>query len=197
LTPVILGGLKALIEKIKTVKELEINKEVVTSSSAAVLARVYEPGLYAVSKFIAKRGGSFEQSRDIFHDALLILLKETQRGKNIESEVEYVVGISKHLWYRKIKEDITERTGHLQLEIESEKPCQISETKVLEFLLLSGKRCLDMLTAFYFKKQSITEVARDYHYSSEHSASVQKYKCIEKLRETIRTKSMSYEDFFE
>jgi hypothetical protein len=170
-------------------KEREINKEVLTSSSTAVLARVYEPGLYAVSKFIAKRGGSFEQSRDIFHDALLILLKETQRGKKIESEVEYVVGISKHLWYRKIKQDITERTGHSELEIEMESSSQIIETKVLNFLLLSGKRCLDMLTAFYFKNQSITEVAKTYHYSSEHSVSVQKYKCIEKLRETIRTKS--------
>jgi hypothetical protein len=34
-------------------------------------------------------------------------------------------------------------------------------------------------------------------FANEHSASAQKYKCLEKVREIVKQKSLTYEDFVE
>ena len=53
--------------------------------------------------------------------------------------------------------------------------------RLLNFLKIAGKRCLDLLRAFYFQQLPIKEIAGNLGYSNEHSVSVQKYKCLEKL----------------
>jgi hypothetical protein len=61
----------------------------------------------------------------------------------------------------------------------------------------AGTKCLNLLRSFYFENVTLKEVAMKFGYGSEHSAAVQKYKCLEKIRESIKEKSMTYEDFFE
>jgi hypothetical protein len=41
------------------------------------------------------------------------------------------------------------------------------------------------------------ELADLFGYAGERSATVQKYKCIEKVRETVKEQSLAYEDFIE
>jgi hypothetical protein len=72
----------------------------------------------------------------------------------------------------------------------------VNEIRLLNFLETSGKRCLDLLQKFYYEKSPLREIAKTLGYSSEHSVSVQKFKCIGKMREAIRSNAMNYEDFF-
>lgn len=44
---------------------------------------------------------------------------------------------------------------------------------------------------------SMEDLAGRFGYSIVRSATVQKYKCLKKVRDSIKEKSMSYEDFFE
>jgi hypothetical protein len=41
----------------------------------------------------------------------------------------------------------------------------------------------------------MTQVAETFGFSGVRSATVQKYKCIEKVRETVKQKALTYEDF--
>jgi hypothetical protein len=41
------------------------------------------------------------------------------------------------------------------------------------------------------------DIAGRFGFSGERSATVQKFKCLEKVRDTIKSKSLSYEDFVE
>jgi hypothetical protein len=43
----------------------------------------------------------------------------------------------------------------------------------------------------------MVKVAQLFGFSGERSATVQKYKCIEKVRETVKQKALTYEDFLE
>jgi hypothetical protein len=43
----------------------------------------------------------------------------------------------------------------------------------------------------------MNEVSQLHGFSNPHSASVQKYKCIEKIKVMVKQKSLSYEDFME
>jgi predicted DNA-binding protein YlxM (UPF0122 family) len=56
-----------------------------------------------------------------------------------------------------------------------------------------GKKCLELLQAFYYEQRSMQEIAETFHYKTRHSASVQKHKCLEKVREELKTSSV-YEE---
>ena len=90
----------------------------VTDERRVWLARLYEDVFPMVAKFVAKRGGSFDDAKDVFHDALVILYeKQVEEVLPQEIEVErYLVGIAKHLWLRKFREDHL-KTGLDDMEI--------------------------------------------------------------------------------
>jgi DNA-directed RNA polymerase specialized sigma24 family protein len=164
---------------------------------AELFQRIYEPGFYRVASFVAKNGGTYDDAQDIFQDALVVLCQHLGSNKEIESELAYVIGISKNLWYSRIGERsrtiLMEDFNHSYQE---DLP-GINENRLLELLTSTGRKCMDLLVNFYYENAGIKNIMKQFGFISEHSASVQKHKCIEKLRETIKTKSLTYEDFFE
>ncbi len=73
----------------------------------------------------------------------------------------------------------------------------IQAKRLLRVLELSGKKCMDLLRAFYYQRLPLKKLVSALGYANEHSASVQKYKCLEKIRNTVKEKSLTYEDFTE
>src|SRR5688572_16442745 len=74
-----------------------------------LFTRLYEDTFPKVATFIAHRGGTFDDAKDIFHDAIVIFYEKIA-SKEVEIKVSpdfYLVGIAKHLWIRKFKDDIT------------------------------------------------------------------------------------------
>ena len=166
------------------------------------MAEIYERAFPVVAGFISSAGGSVEDARDIFHDALVIYIEKITQGTAgiIKSEQAYILGIAKHLWLRKYHKDV-HRTSLSDVEHELVIPDDYFPTeannRLLNFLKITGRRCLDLLRAFYFQEMSIKDIAGQLGYSHEHSVSVQKYKCLEKVRNTVKTKSLTYDDFTE
>ncbi|WP_207425357.1 RNA polymerase sigma factor [Pedobacter sp. SYSU D00535] len=167
----------------------------------AGLENMYKRAFPALAKFIAKRGGSFEQARDVFHDALVIWYEKLEGRPNwsTEEDLKYLMGIAKNLWYREFsaeqaKQPLPETESWMLEAEESERP---SDSSLLAVLEASGKRCLELLKSFYYDKLTMTELAETFGFKTERSATVQKYKCLEKVRQTVKDKSLKYEDFLE
>ncbi len=60
-----------------------------TGSTEDELGRLYEQAFPAVAKFVSRMGGSLEQAKDIFHDALIIYLEgATQNNRTIHTTKE-------------------------------------------------------------------------------------------------------------
>jgi DNA-directed RNA polymerase specialized sigma24 family protein len=162
------------------------------------------PGLYedtfpAVASFVAKMGGTIDDAKDIFHDALIAYMESASRLKFSVEPGAYIVGIAKHLWLRKYKRD----AGRVDLDdierqivIADDTPLPVTQ-KVYALLQASGKACLELLQAFYYRKQDADEIAQSFNFSNARSATVQKFKCVEKLRDTVRKKSLNHEDFLD
>jgi len=160
---------------------------------------LYEERFPAVAKFVANRGGSFHDAKDIFQDALVIFYEKLVNEKlavHVSHEF-YVVGIAKHLWIRKFKDD------HKKVSLDAvekeiaipEDYFEITENRLTSIIELAGRKCLNLLRAFYYDNLPLQQIKEAFGFSNVHSASVQKYKCIEKMRNTIQEKSMGYEDF--
>lgn len=173
-----------------------------TTSGNYAIEEIYEQVFPAVAKIISSTGGSFEDAKDIFHDALVIFLekKSENLANAITSDGAYIVGISKHLWirkHRKHRDRISLNNMENEIAIPADYFPATNHKRLLGFLKIVGVRCLDLLRAFYFRQSSIKEIVKDLGYLNEHSASVQKYKCLEKLRNTVIEKSLTYDDFTE
>jgi RNA polymerase sigma factor (sigma-70 family) len=167
-----------------------------------VFEALYEKAFPSVAKFVAGMNGSFDDAKDIFQDALVIYYEKSARpGFQINSSPEaYLAGIAKHLWLRKFKTSIKNiplDRSEKDIRISDEDMPAVNSDKLLNLLETTGKKCMDLLRAFYYEKLPVREIRQVFNYSSEHSATVQKYKCIEKIRAVVKSKSASYEDFTE
>lgn len=162
-----------------------------------LITRLYKQAFPPVAKYISNRGGSFEVAKDIFHDALLIFYEKMVAGNYPADETGYLIGIVKHLWLKHYREDLQTKSleeENLSIEEEKQKP---SNRRLMSFLQRAGNKCMELLTSFYYHQQPLDEIAEAYGFSGVHSATVQKYKCLEKVREIIKQKALVYEDFME
>ena len=159
---------------------------------------LYKSTFPAVAKYISKMGGSFDEAKDIFQDALMIYYEKAASGSLSlkTNEKAYLMGITKHLWVKK-HQDNCKLVSIDEFDAENAGDTEIAGNKVLCFLQTAGKKCMDLLRSFYYEQLPLTEVAEQFGFSGVRSATVQKYKCLEKVRETVKEKSLSYEDFLD
>ena len=164
---------------------------------------LYQRAFPAVAQFVRRRGGSLEEAQDIFQDTLVIYYEKTVAEASgppvFHHKAAYLLGIARHLWIKKYhlaSSEVSLEDDH-QFSWVDEKIAMPSRPKLLRFLSTAGKKCMDLLRAFYYDRLPLTEVANTFGYSGVRSATVQKYKCLEKVRNTVRERSLHYEDFLE
>jgi DNA-directed RNA polymerase specialized sigma24 family protein len=200
---VIFGGFYALIDKSTFMVAEKIVDTRASLSREKLFEALYEQAFPPVARFVSKMGGTFQDAKDIFHDALVVYYEKTASNESptvTNSPQAYILGIAKHLWIRKFKSD----RGKVMLdgfaeaiEIPADFYPTPDDNRLLNILERTGQRCLDMLRAFYYDKLPMQALAAKLGFSSVRSATVQKYKCLEKVRDTIKQNSILYEDFFE
>lgn len=182
-----------------------ISNAVVTENSVnrdIFFEEIYESVFPSVASFVSEMNGSYQDAKDIFQDALIIYFERLSENRlTINTSPErYILGIAKHLWLRKFRADrnkIALDDFEKALRVPDDFYPDVRISRIFRFVEAAGSKCLNLLRSFYFEKDSLKELAARLGYSSEHSAAVQKYKCLEKIRESIKEKSMTYEDFFE
>lgn len=173
-----------------------------TAAERSVLfMQLYQKAFPLVAKYVSRMGGSFDDAKDIFQDALVIYYEKlaTNPVTLQYSEQSYLLGIAKHLWAKKNKphnQSVSLDDSQADI-IQEETPGIAASEKLLHLLHTTGEKCMQLLRAFYYDKLPLGKIADRFGFSGVRSATVQKYKCLEKIRDTIKEKSLTYEDFLE
>ncbi|HEY9259734.1 sigma-70 family RNA polymerase sigma factor [Chitinophaga sp.] len=156
------------------------------------LEEIYKSTLPRVARLVYQMGGNLEMAKDIFQDAVIIYL-EKQKKQTLPANVSaaaYISGIARICCIRKMRQ--TERYASLEnINADIAVPADYyapppAPKPLLDYVKAAGKRCLQLLQAFYYEQHSIQDIAADFNFKTLHSASVQKYKCLEKVREQIK-----------
>jgi DNA-directed RNA polymerase specialized sigma24 family protein len=181
---------------------MEVLEKPMTRLSETQFEALYERCFPMVAAFVSKMRGTLQDAQDIFHDALVIyhekMLKNDLQIK-ISPEA-YTLGIAKHLWVRKFnhdKKNMSFNDLELTISIPDDYFPSVNEKRLMRLLEATGKKCLELLSAFYFDSLAPGMLLQKFGFRTAHSASVQKYKCIEKMRETLKQNAMTYADFLE
>jgi DNA-directed RNA polymerase specialized sigma24 family protein len=160
---------------------------------------LYEKVFPSVANFIRKRNGNLEDAKDVFHDALVVFYeKKSQQEVDISlTDEAYVFGIVKHLWIKKFNAGKSVVMGEIEslITIPDDLNFTVDGNSVITLLQSAGQKCMTLLQAFYYNNESLDTIASSFGFGSVRSATVQKFKCLEKLREEVKRKSIHYEDF--
>ncbi|MES2276828.1 MAG: sigma-70 family RNA polymerase sigma factor [Bacteroidota bacterium] len=171
------------------------------TNTEQLFIRLYQTVFPAVARYVSRRGGSFDEAKDVFQDAVVIYYERSiSAGDAPRDEKAYLTGIAKHLWLKSYEANnryipLDEAGNAAAISITDEQ--QPLSNKILHYLESTGQKCMDLLRSFYYDKLSMSEIAQSFGFSGERSATVQKFKCLEKVRETVKSKSLTYEDFVE
>lgn len=154
--------------------------------------QIYREAFPKVARQIARQKGSLEEAKDVFHESLITLFEKCQseelqiRG----SVIHYVVGICRNQWSnylrKKHKEITVEDFSETEYPEEEESPGK--NIPLIKYLEKAGKKCLDLLQAVYYFRYNMQEVAEEFGFRTVRSATVQKYKCMEKVRNEVAKK---------
>ncbi len=152
----------------------------------------------AVVKLIIESGGSPEDAKDIFQDALSIfVMKVADDNFTLTSSIStYIFGICKNLNHEKMRN--TKKRINFEKTLSKEEH-EISNTvskyleeeekykKIDKALEKTGSKCLKLLQLYYYQRFSMKQIAKILGYNNESSAKTQKYKCLEKVRKLVDT----------
>lgn len=162
-----------------------------------ILSAIYKNFGPKVQKYVLGKGGTNDDAKDVFQDALMIILKKAKDPdfKLTSQFYTYLYGVSRFVWDRKRKkmsnntvtfpEDdryISDKDIEQDLiNRERQKIFQDNFSKL-------GTFCQEILRLFYNKKNML-EIAQKLELKNEHTARNRKYRCQKKLEDFIKSDS--------
>lgn len=162
-------------------------------SDPVVIKEIYRLNFNVVRAYIIKNSGSFEDAKDIFQEALVVLFENTQSSSFLLtcSLKTYLYSVSRRLWLKKLRDE--KRRQFSEREVVShiamvEEDLEYYEKRNQNFRQLEsalnqiGEPCKSILESFYFDKKQMDEIASSFGYTNADNAKNQKYKCLKRLK---------------
>ncbi|MEO0340327.1 MAG: RNA polymerase sigma factor [Bacteroidota bacterium] len=159
------------------------------------LEQLYEKAFPSIARLIKNMGGNYEDAKDIFHDAMVLLYERgiAQPNSSIEHPTAYLRQTARNLWLKSQEQGEKKKAYQLLAFPKQDDSVPIKE-QLLSYLELAGKRCLDLLESFYYHQYSMAEITKHFGFRNVRSATVQKYKCLEKIRDKVQESKESITD---
>lgn len=167
-------------------------------SRAEIITGWYKKVFPLVASYVKRNGGDLESAREIFQDTIVLYYEKLRSSdfKPEKNDEAYLLGIAKKQWLKHCTKTFS--YGSLEnIELTEENAPVLLAQKLMHYLKQAGEKCMDILQAFYYEQQSMKQIAHQFGYTNERSATVQKFKCLEKVRNQVKRKSLSYEDFLD
>ncbi|OGX81116.1 RNA polymerase sigma factor [Hymenobacter coccineus] len=159
------------------------------------LTDLYRRTFPAVRRHVLRRGGTDQDAQDVFQDALVVFYEKAAAGALALTAAPgtYLVAVSRNLWLRELDRRARHpRTGLAAVEegpTEAAEPAAEEPTEpfsVLAYVEQLNEKCRSILLAYYYFRQPLAQIAAAHGYGSVRSATVQKFKCLERLRNAVR-----------
>ena len=163
---------------------------------------LYKAYYRVVEKMILRKGGSEEDSADVFQNSLLVFLDmvETGKYKQLSSVKTMLYAISRNLFLKELRNQKRSGLAHdewatrQEFAVEGVKP----DTGILVLKDLLGQLdpgCESLLVDFYYKGLNFDQIAEKSGLTNRNSAKVKKSRCLARLIKLIRKYNLVEENF--
>jgi RNA polymerase sigma factor (sigma-70 family) len=167
--------------------------EGISQNDQKVMTYIYDRFFGKVEGFIMGRGGNPEHIKDVFQEALYVIIQKV-RNEGLELTCTfstYLLAVCKNIWMhdmRKSKHHLVE-DSRLDSVPEEDAADWVQEEQLLALYNHHFKQLSEdcqKLLRLHFGKVSLAEIQQIFGYSSEHYTSDRKYRCKQSLYNRIR-----------
>ena len=164
-----------------------------------VIKYLYRSHFLTASSYIKQNSGNQEDSEDIFQDTVIsfIQLVQNNRFRGDCSIGTFMYTLVRHAWLNELKKKKRARMREEKYDKEMVKSdVDASEfivnreikKQIVELIESLDENCKKILLAFYYDNLSIQEILINLPYENEQVVRNKKYKCLQKLQETLALK---------
>lgn len=153
---------------------------------------IYRENFGLVQTFVIQNNGSFDDARDIFQEAMVVLYEKSKDPEfTLTCQIKtYLYSICRRLWLKKLQqqsrfgtpvegiEDIVPVEEEIEEKAKQDVDFDMMETAMRHL----GEPCKSLLEAFYIQKKPMVEIADEFGYTNADNAKNQKYKCLIRLK---------------
>jgi RNA polymerase sigma factor (sigma-70 family) len=168
--------------------------EGIAAHKSCVLNHVYSEYFPYVESFILQHGGTNDQAKDVFQDAMIIVYKKISSGKfSLHCKFgTYLYAVCKRIWIQDRKKHFSRLNKLSEISAVAESaskynPDGMEEAKELfeKHFQKLGPECQKILR-LYFNGSPIEEIRKIMGISTVHHTSDKKYRCKKALIERIK-----------
>ena len=145
-----------------------------------------------VQSFVLNNNGSYDDARDIFQEAMIVLYENAkQESFVLTCQIKtYVYSICRRLWLKRLQHlnRFATQVENLEETIPVEEDIEMQERRNADFAIMEralgslGEPCKSLLEAFYLQKRNMQDIALSFGYTNAENAKNQKYKCLVRLK---------------
>jgi len=181
--------------KSRTVKA-EINEQALLKglarNDAKAAETIYKENYRMVQAFILNNNGSYDDARDIFQEAMIVLYENAKNESFVLTSkiTTYVYSVCRRLWLKKLQHNsrFSGQVESLEETVAVEEDLEMQDRRNADFAIMEramgslGAPCKSLLEAYYLQKKDMTEIAEAFGYTNADNAKNQKYKCLMRLK---------------
>ncbi len=145
-----------------------------------------------VQSFIINNNGSYDDARDIFQEAMIVLYENVKNKSFVLTckITTYIYSVSRRLWLKRLQHNnkYYGQVENMEETVAVEEDIDIQEKRNTDFAIMEnslgnlGEPCKSLLEAYYLQKKDMTEIAEIFGYTNADNAKNQKYKCLMRLK---------------
>lgn len=181
-----------------TAEEKEVLRMIMSGNGASIFELLYKDIFPKVKAMIFQSGGSLDEARDVFQDAVLIFFKQVklnryQHHTNIDA---YLYRVSKNQWINYIKRKNKSTSLEESEEQREENTPELifrqneKQEKMAVAMKKIGERCAELLHKTVYLGMSMKEIVSAMGFSNENAAKTKNYKCKQRLIKVINGDSV-------
>ncbi len=168
-------------------------------SDEKVLQYIYVSNYPRIEQYVLGNSGTADDARDIYQEAFLAVWRNVQLGRftpqNDTAISGYIYQVARNKWLDQLRAVKNKKTASLPDEISHQladsPPLDEAEAGYLETVKAEydqlGDPCRELLNRFYFKKESMREIAEHFSWT-EATTKNNKYRCLQRLRNRVINK---------
>lgn len=163
------------------------------------LERIYARAYPMVLHYVKQRYGTDQDAKDVLQDAIILFYEKVVEGNlTLTAAVTtYLMGICKNLWRRELERRnrqsafAPEEMNHPSEDGQETNLEQPTQT-VMDYVEQLGEKCKNILVSFYYQGHKMEQISSENGYRNLHTATVQKFKCLERLRKAVASLSIDH-----
>jgi RNA polymerase sigma factor (sigma-70 family) len=166
-------------------------------NDSSYFSKIYEDYKSNSLNFMRKMNSDYDLIKDVYHDAVIVLFEKTKDPNfKLTCTIQtYLNSICRNQLLNKYKEssrfltksdDFDPDFNDWVEEFDEEKEKRLSLIEAsLDKLKEKGEKCFEILTRFFYQRQSMDEIALEMNYTNGDNVKNQKSRCKKKITELV------------